>query len=533
MNDKTKEFFEKIKEQIEKLSPAVRKLIVTVGIGVLVLSLGTTLYLNTRPYEDLFSGLTNEEAVDVMTQLQEKGVSYKFDNGTITVPKSVVEELKMQLAMEGYPKGGFTYDTFTNNVSMMSTDFENQTYKIYELQDRIAATIRSYSGVKDARVTISVIEDNKYVLNTQSVQTATASVSVTMNDGGSPSEDLVRGIQSLVSKSIPNATMESVGVYDGVGRDVTIVQEDSVTAANKIKLDLEKYFDDNIRTKILNVLSPIYGADNITISVISEVDIDKRISEIINHSAPIVASETSGVEFSRNPDAEGGVPGTENNAEIPTYGNIAVDGTENYYAGQESIDYYVNQLKEQVQSDAGNLTDLRISVAINGEDFGNLEYADLVSLIGNAAGIANAEQVDKIAIVATPFFTPEELEEVLEDNQWILIGAAAAALFLLLMIIFIIILRKKKKKKKKKGEEEVVGDDGMVMPSAGPVDHSRLEEEYLKRMLEKQQLDVEAKLMSLNSEAANELKSKISEFAEDSPEISAQLIKKWLNGDGR
>jgi flagellar M-ring protein FliF len=36
---------------------------------------------------------------------------------------------------------------------MTSTDYEKETYKIYELQDRLAATIKYFSGVRDATVT--------------------------------------------------------------------------------------------------------------------------------------------------------------------------------------------------------------------------------------------------------------------------------------------------------------------------------------------------------------------------------------------
>ncbi len=79
--------------------------------------------------------------------------------------KDVLDQTKAALVQEGYPKNGFTYDTFKDNAGMMTTDSDKNTYKLYELQDRIGATIRCFEGVKDAKVTIALGEESKYVLS--------------------------------------------------------------------------------------------------------------------------------------------------------------------------------------------------------------------------------------------------------------------------------------------------------------------------------------------------------------------------------
>ena len=74
-------------------------------------------WLNTRPYEVLFSELTNEEASEIIGKLQEDGVDYKYQNdGTILVPAAQEELLKAQLVYEGYPKSGFTYSLFLHSA---------------------------------------------------------------------------------------------------------------------------------------------------------------------------------------------------------------------------------------------------------------------------------------------------------------------------------------------------------------------------------------------------------------------------------
>ncbi len=532
MNDKVKEIIEKIKQQYANLSPKLRKMILLIGGGVLVLSIGLAVFLNNRPYETLFAGLEQSEAQEIMTKLQERGVDYQYTNSSILVESELANQLKAELVLEGYPKQGSTYDIFGTNVGMMSTDFENQTYYLYQLQESIAATIRKFDGVSDAEVYIVLAEEQKYVLDSTSRQEATASVTLFMQNGADVSSELVKGIQHLVAYSIPGVTFETVGVVDGFGNTVTYNDRDEATTANEIKIELEEYMENTIRDKVLNILGPIYGTANITVSAKATVDIDKKISEISNYSPPIADSdrgiiyhESSAVEFDRDGEAVGGIPGVETNAEIPTYGNIPLDGTETYYSGQAAIDYYVNQLKEQIQTDAGSLEDLSISVAINGEDLGALDEPAVISLVGNATGIAINLQNEKITVVAAPFYTPYDPDAdaavVEETSSWIIIGAIIAGVLLFLMIMFILMMRRKKQQQL--AEEEM----NLIIP---PTDNSKLEEEYLKRMIDKQQNDVEERLLSLSTEASNELREKVREVAEQNPSIAAQLIRAWLNG---
>ena len=533
MNDKAKSILETIKEQINKISPNIRKMLIATIAGVLIFSIGMAVFLNSRPYEVLFTGLTTEEASEIMTKLQETQVEHKYSDGTITVPTEIVDQLKAQLVFEGYPKSGFTYGVFSENISMMSTDFEQESYKIFELQDRIASTIRLFEGVKDAKVTIAMVEDKKYVLDANSEQQASASVVVIMKNGGSPTEEQVKGIQHLLVKSIPKVDMEGVVVLDGNGNDVSLLTGDTSSQANEVKIDFEKYMDDSIRAKVLNMLAPIYGLENVTVSVKTSVDIDKKISEIINYDPSIegsdkgiISSETGRTELNRDGEAVGGIPGTENNAEIPTYGGIQVNGDENYLSSEQAVDYYVDQLKQQIQSDAGSVDDITISVAINGENLGGVEEGDLISLIGNAAGINQVLQGEKIAIVAIPFFEADaevaEEQPQFSQNQWIIMGCIIAGVCLFFTLLLILLLRKRKKKGKR---------DKKLDSNVGEPDSSELEAEYLKRMLDKQQGEIENKLLSLSTEASNDLKNKVRELSDQNPEISAQLIKTWLQGE--
>lgn len=531
MNAKIKELLEKGKSQYKKMNPKLRKWLIIGACLIILFSIGTAVVLNlSKPYETLFTGLNQEEASEIMTKLQDMGVDYKYGNdGVIYVPKEQEEKLKAQLVYEGYPKSGFTYDVFKNNIGLTTTDFEKDSYKLFDLQNRMGATIRLFEGVKDAKVTIALAEDQKYALDDNSTQKAQASVVVIMEDGGSPTTEQVKGIQRLVAKSIPSMEMADVVVLDGNGNDVSPSGDNISEGANKLKLEFEKHMDDSIRAKILNVLSPIYGSDNVKVSVRTTVDVDKKIREIVNHQAPledsdkgIPSTETNGVEMVKGGDTAGGVPGTQTNAEVPTYSQVQADGSETYYKQDSTIDYLVNQLTEQSQIDAGSIQDISVSIAINSDTIGNISQKDLKGLIANAAGIMKENQDEKIAIVAAPFFEAKPITTDLDNlgkNNWIIIGAIASGVFLIILVTVIVIASRRKKKKKQMGAALET-----------PRQQTASQDAYLKKLKQKQQDDAENQILNLSNERGLELKNKVRELAGDNPEISAQLIRSWLRG---
>jgi flagellar M-ring protein FliF len=98
--------------------------------------------------------------------------------------------------------------------------------------------------------------------------------------------------------------------------------------------------------------------------------------------------------------------------------------------------------------------------------------------------------------------------------DWVVYVAAGGLLLLIIILVLVIVLIKKKKKKKKLAE----------MASS---------EQALEQMLaavaepgEVQGADV----MSLQTEKSMELRKNIRRFADENPELAAQMIKIWLRG---
>ncbi len=562
MKERLLNTWQNVKEKTASLSDKTKKLIIGAVVFCILLSVGVAVWLNTRPYEVLFSELSSEEASEIIGKLQEDGINYKYqEDGTILVPADQEESLKAKLVYEGYPNSGFTYDLFTENVSLTSTESEKAHYQLLNLQERMGATIELFPNIKDAKVTIALGEDSRYVLNDKNERKATVSATLITDNGQLIDEEEVRAIQRLMSKSVPEVEFENVAVICN-GIDVSVKEEDgkNQTLASELKLSLEKEIENKIRTEVNNLLLPIYGQGHFQVSVKAEVDVNKKLREIINYSAEnpdkntgVVSNENTGWEINRDDAANGGVPGTETNSDIPVYTQIMSDGSENYIGATGDINYLVDQLKEQTEIQAGDLTDLSVAVIIDGQTLGGLTKEELISLVAKAAGIRQEVQNEKIEVLNAPFFSEvvEEPEQktftignfTLSQEQVMLIAAIAAGVLLLLIIIIILVLRSRKKKRlaAEAAAAEAAAAEEAALQEA---ELQRLKEEALlrneaaARMMGQaadmdgwDAMDFNEDLLNLRNERGMELKNKIRGFTEENPEIVAQLLKRWLKGD--
>ena len=284
----------------------------------------------------------------------------------------------------------------------------------------------------------------------------------------------------------------------------------------------------------MNVLGPVYGNGNVRVSVKGTVNMDKLIRESTVYNVPekidendktgLTSEESIYREYSGNGQTASGVAGSEANADIPQYNAGGAAGDNSAY-GSSSLNrkYLLNQIKEQGQINPGSLENLTVSVVVNGNGFGTMTIDDIRNLAGNAAGIAQADRAEKITAVAAPFYTidvPKQPDEPVETgangilvNQWILI-AALAGVFLLLLIIILVVRHRRKKKALMENMEDLEDsqEDVPIIP------------EFTKEP------DEEREILVPEEDRGAELRESVREFAEQNPEISAQLLKTWLNG---
>ena len=519
-----KEKLGQFKEFAGNLSSKTKKIIIAAAAVLVVAAVVIALILNNRPYAVLFTGLGEQEAQQITAKLQEEQIAFRYEgNSTIMVPENVVDQTKATLVQQGYPKSGFTYETYLKNASLLTTDSEKSKLELYDLQDRIGATIKMFEGVSDAKVTIALGEDNRYVLNDSETKSS-GSVTVIMQDGSAPTKEQTAGMQRLVAKSVPNMEIDEVVVIDGTSGETVSETEENRTANSSDAEEIAAVVEGQIERKILKVLGPIYGEDNVTVAARAQINMEQLIRESTTYSTPekiddedktgIISHEDTYNERSGTGNTVGGVVGTETNADTAEYNTEGDGNGASASSESRSTDYLVNQIKEQGQVDSGALDDLTVSVVVNGNGFGSLREAQLRSLVGNAAGIARAEQADKITLASAPFDGRADDDEDAETASssllesvplWAII--AAVALLLILTGIIVVLIIRRRRAEEEEEEEELLEEE---------VEH----------------IDLNQELQQIQNDRGMELKRSIREFAEQNAEISAQLLKNWLNGGG-
>lgn len=514
--EQTRQIKEKLDAINSKLSKKLKIIIAIVTVLVITVAFVIALALNTSEMAVLYSGLEESEAIEIIGVLEQQAVKYERKSGTVYVPSEMVDKMKVALAAEGYPKSGFTYDVFKDNVSLLATDFEKYKYAQFELESRMAATIKQFEGVKDATVAIAMAEEQKYVLQ-EDVKESSASVTVTMQDGGSPSKEQVKGIQRLVAKGVPGLDMKNVAVIDGNGEEVSQNDDNSQEGSTALKFSVEKQIEGSIKGKILHLFQPVFGEENIRVSVNCSVDIDKKIKEIIEYipsedNRGVLSGSTSSYEVQGEGEVTAGVPGTETNADIPVYPGVTTDGNEIYFRDDRALEYLVSQVKEQVQSDAGELTDTTVSVAVDSAELTPAKAGEMRQTIAIAAGIDPALADTKIAIFNAKFYSPEAepvtgVVGIINANPLLKIIIPAVLALLIALIVMIVVMIKKAKIRKR--AQELAAEEAM----------------RVKETDELIQLD------ELGKTREEELRSQIQDFTDINPEISAQLLKTWLRGE--
>lgn len=523
MAEQIKNVVKSIKDFWTKLSSKSRKLIIVGLVSVIIVALIIALFLNNKDYVVLFSNIDEEETVEVMKQLQENNVDYKYENdGNILIPEEQESTLRMQLAQSGHPRTGTNYDVFTKNIDFMTTDYEKRQYEIYQLQERLQDSIETINGVKEAIVTINVPEEKDFAWETDKEESS-ASVKVNLADGKSLSSSQTSGIMQLVIKSIEGLKEENVAIIDTDGNSLVVSNEMQQTNSIKLKLEIEKEFEKDTEKSVTEFLAKIYGEENIKVSAKCTINFDKKISEMLQYlpdeeSKLGVPSDTkTDKEITGPGETVGGVAGSETNAEVPTYPGVVIEGDNIYYKDSNTINYLVSQLKEQIEHNPGEIEQLTVAAVINKASIRDEELAKVKELIAFSSGVS----IEDVSLHNMLFYDPDApavpviSDEINAEGDFtirniLIYGGIALAVIAILILIIILILRKKRKKK------EAENRDQRKAETAATGDFSWTDIQDGIKVQETQE---------------QAIKKQLKEFTTTNPEIAAQLIRTWIKGD--
>jgi len=517
MNEQIKKALAPLIQFWGNASKTVKRLIIGGAIAAVIAALVLSILLNSKDYVVIFEDISAAETSEILAALQEMGAEAKLDSkGSIMVLKEEEAKIRMQLATQGYPKSGLSYYLIEEKSGMLATDYERRQYMNMQLQERIAASIKTLEGVKDAVVTITVPEESVFYL--QEKEKPTASVIIHMKEGSTLTENQILGIQNLVAKSVPGLLKENIALADSLGND--LIETNVSRSPELAKINITREIENDIRKKVTAVLLGPYRSDEFRVSVTAVVDTDQMIREETvyipsdpagtGNNTGVISEETRTSESSTSTQTDGGVAGTTTNSEIPIYGEtVGSTGESSSTSTSENIKYQVSQTKFQTQKSGATIESITIGIAIDKASFEPGERESVTQLVAYAAGV-NPENV---TVQNFRFYQEEETapSEPEGINKFVLFGGIAAGIVVLASLVAFIIITKRRK-----AEEEAMA------AASAEATHEAL------NALFGEAVEEEVKPIMPVQDAKRE---EVKQFARNNPEIAAAMIRSWLKSE--
>lgn len=417
---KLNEAWENMQRIVGEMS-LVRKAAILVGLFVSFSVIGLVYELsNKATYEVLFSSLKTDDIGQIAAALDKYKVPYQIqsESQSILVPGEKVLETRLKLAKDGLPKfGGVGFEIF-DQKSFGMTEFEQRLNYQRALQGELARTIDGIEEVEDARVHLVIPEQTIFA---RSRELPSASVVLKLASGRRLAEASVESIVHLVSSSVPNLDAKDVTVVDTAGQLLTAQSGDENSDRSRRKVDLEKNYEDKVRT----LLEPIVGMGKVKVRVTADLDFTSRemTEEKYDPDSIAVRSEkkTKISEASATGSA-GGVVGAnaQKNESSPT---------KDHNEQNESVDYEVSKQVSRTVGATGELRKLSVAVVVDGLTSvgadgktayaarGTDEIKNYEDLVKSAVGF-QTERGDQVKVMNLAFQNLEQMFTPQPETFW-------------------------------------------------------------------------------------------------------------------
>lgn len=252
--------------------PATKKMGLAAAVAAsIALIVGMFLWSSSPDYRVLFSNLSEKDAGAVTTALQQMNVPYKTEaGGTLLVPSEQVYDLRFKLAAQGLPKGGAVGFELMDSPKLGMTQFQEQVAFQRGLEGELSRTVQSLAPVESARVHLAIPKPSVFIRDKQA---PSASVLVNLHPGRALDPGQVQSIVHLVSSSVPELSPGNVTVVDQTGNLLTAkTDKGAIQGLDAGQLDYLRQIEDYYSQRIEAIVSPIVGQGNVKAEVRADLD---------------------------------------------------------------------------------------------------------------------------------------------------------------------------------------------------------------------------------------------------------------------
>lgn len=512
-----------------------------VGIGLVA-----AVMFNRQPdYKVLFSNLSDKDGGAIVAQLSTLNVPYQYTEGggAILIPADRVHDVRLKLATQGLPKGSVTGFELMENTRFGITQFQERLNFQRGLEGELTRSIQALSSVQNARIHLALPNQNGFF---REQQKPSASVLVTLHPGRFLDRAQIAGIVHLVASSVPEIQPSAVSVLDDTGKLLSQSPDGNGSVVDVQKLMYTQQIEQQYTRRILDILEPVVGKNNVRAQVTADMDFSQTESTSEQHR-PNQSPESSVVRSQQVVESSGpqqppqptGVPGATSNqppvaAAAPVNGAnpapVAATGQQGVAPGgkRESLtNYEVDKTVRVTRGSTGAIKRLTAAVVVNYQpvvaEAGQApvpqamsaeQQAKMLALVretigfnqerGDSVNLMNAPfRDDSEPVVDLPFWKQPETIELARTLGWPL-GLALLAAFLILGLVRPLL---KGRLKGQRVELDAIEADDPERPAlAAPVTELQPTESQVR--LEQARL-----------------------LAKQNPIAVANIVKTWVNGE--
>lgn len=546
MNERIKKVTTVVKDKWTGFSTAVKILIIAIPIALIAIIIILVNLLNHTDDVVLYSGLTAAEAGEISGKIQEMGVNdVTVKGGEIIVPSNQADYLRMELAVQGYPKSSGDYSIWNDGLDLWSTDKDKREVMRQQREYNIATTLAKLKPVREASVMLEIPETRDYVITTKE-EVPRCSVTLTLREGEELTKEQVRAIFATVSNAVDGLTYDNISVVDTQGRPYEWISKEEEEAEGKDasgvpiarkRMEFQRSMREALMSDLKGFLEPIYGANGYSVSIGAWLNYDAKKTESTEY-IPVegtihgVLEQEDKVNWYNSLENTGGIPGvTTNGDQSPDYPTL--DGLEDgqaYYYNKDQKQYDVSNIKTTIEKDGYEIEKLTVGVAVNANSITEADR-EAIELV-----VMNAVAATSVSVLATPFALPNSTGTSSNRGIWtqpvdtyrnmlLFLVIALGVILITLLIVSLCMGHSRKKKIRRRQEQALIAAQSAAEDINGGLgmEHEAPEE-------------VDFNIASLTEEAGKDsretiLKREIAEFARTSPDIVASIIKNMLRDE--
>lgn len=377
------------------------------------------------------NALSAESSMDVINFLEQQEITYRVDNnGRVLVPQSRYKRIQMELGAQGIAVENSLDDAYLKKDSGFGVSQRMEKARLLRNQElQLTNTLKQFNGVKSVKIHLAIPKESSFIKNRRK---PSASVLLNLYSRGGLSDEQVDAMVDLVSGSIPNLERNKVTITDQFGRLYHSGSMSSIQRQSSKELSMVRERQDDIKSRIEQILNPMVGIGAYTVQVNVDMDFTRKEQTLqtFNPDLPAIRSEKTIEDASTN-GATSGVPGALTNqppgaAAIPAdtaagAANQAQANAENNRRLEAERNYDLDTTISHIKPQVGVVNRISVSVGLDhiddpanqGQKISRSQAAlDQITRLIQAAIGFSVQRGDIVSVESFPFIAAEVAPEL-------------------------------------------------------------------------------------------------------------------------